>query len=289
VKILVRATNWVGDAILAMPALRAVREKCPEASISVVARPYVAEIYRDQDVCDELIEYDAKGAHRGWSGRERIIRELRARKFDVALLLQNAFDAAWLVWRAGIPKRIGYARDGRSLLLTQAIAVPRTGEIPGHEKFYYLELLKRAEWLEKLPEVEEIRLRVPEEKRARAEEKLVEAGARSGARRADAGRPYPWRPDPRAVPLAALRAVALRRAFRLRPRRRGRAASDRLRRARHQHHPGAARRAAGDFAHRAWRLTVIASKSEAIQTAARLDCLVTKLLAMTRSAAQHQL
>jgi heptosyltransferase II len=183
VKILVRATNWVGDAILAMPGLRAVREKFPEASISVVARPYVAEIYRDQDVCDELIEYDAKGAHRGWRGRERIIRELRARKFDLALLLQNAFDAAWLAWRAGIPQRIGYARDGRSLLLTQAIAVPRAGEIPAHEKFYYLELLKRAGWLEKLPEVEEIRLRVPEAKRVRAEEKLIEAGARSGARR----------------------------------------------------------------------------------------------------------
>jgi heptosyltransferase-2 len=187
VKILVRATNWVGDAILAMPALRAVREKFPEASISVVARPYVADIYRDQEVCDELIEYDANGAHRGWSGRERIARELRARQFDVALLLQNAFDAAWLAWRAGIPKRIGYARDGRSLLLTQAIAVPRSGEIPGHEKFYYLELLKRAEWLEKLPEVQEIRLRVPEEKRARAEEKLVEAGARSGALRVAIG------------------------------------------------------------------------------------------------------
>ena len=74
-KILVRATNWVGDAILAMPALRAVREKFPVASIGVVARPYVAEIYRDQDVCDELIEYDPKGAHRGWSGRERIAGE----------------------------------------------------------------------------------------------------------------------------------------------------------------------------------------------------------------------
>ena len=186
-KILVRATNWVGDAILAMPALRAVREKFPQASISVVARPYVAEIYRDQDVCDELIAYDPRGAHRGWGGRERIVRELREKQFDVAFLLQNAFDAAWLAWRAGIPERIGYARDGRSLLLTRAIAVPKAGEIPAHEKFYYLELLRRVGWIETLPEVSEIRLRVPEDKSHVAEEKLLSANACSGSRRVAIG------------------------------------------------------------------------------------------------------
>ena len=186
-KILVRATNWVGDAILAMPALRAVREKFPAAGISVVARRYVAEIYRDQGICDELIEYDPKDTHRGWSGRERIAGELRARKFDAALLLQNAFDAAWLAWRAGIPARIGYARDGRSLLLTKAIAVPKAGEIPPHEKFYYLELVRRAGWLEKLPEDAEIHLHVPEGKLRRAEGKLMASGARHGARRVAVG------------------------------------------------------------------------------------------------------
>src|SRR5205823_7894158 len=69
-----------------------------------------------------------------------------SQKFDVALLLQNAFDAAWLAWRAGVPERIGYARDGRSFLLTRAISVPKAGEVPPHEKFYYLELIRRAGW-----------------------------------------------------------------------------------------------------------------------------------------------
>ncbi|MGC0779314.1 MAG: glycosyltransferase family 9 protein, partial [Candidatus Acidiferrum sp.] len=142
-KIMIRATNWVGDAILALPAIRAVRQKFPEAHIGIVARPYVAEIYRDQSLCDELIAYDPKGAHRGWGSRAVLAAELRARKYDVALLLQNAFDAAWLAWRAGIPERVGYARDGRRLLLTKAIGVPKSGEIPAHEKFYYLELLRR--------------------------------------------------------------------------------------------------------------------------------------------------
>ena len=137
-KILIRATNWVGDAVMALPALRTVREKFPDAAIAIVGRPYVLDIYREQGIADELIAYDAAKEHRGFSGREKLAATLREGKFDVALLLQNAFDAAWLAWRAKIPERIGYARDGRSFLLTKAIPVPRVGEIPAHEKLYYL-------------------------------------------------------------------------------------------------------------------------------------------------------
>ena len=100
-RILIRATNWVGDAIMAIPAIRAVRIHFPDAHIAILARPYVADIYRDQQVADELIAYDVKGKHVGLGGREKLAVEIRAGRFDVALLLQNAFDAAWLAWRAG--------------------------------------------------------------------------------------------------------------------------------------------------------------------------------------------
>jgi heptosyltransferase-2 len=179
VKILIRATNWVGDAIMAMPALYVVRNRFPDAEISILARPYVADIYREQGICDELIAYDPKSTHGGFSGRERLAAELRARKFDIALLLQNAFDAAWIAWRAGIPERVGYARDGRSLLLTKSIPVPNPGEIPAHEKFYYLELLRRAGWLESLPDESCIKLNVTEASRAQAAATLREAGVRA--------------------------------------------------------------------------------------------------------------
>jgi heptosyltransferase-2 len=182
-KILVRATNWVGDAIMALPALRAVRVRFPEAKVSIVARPYVADIYRGQEICDELIAYDPTGKHAGLRGRERLVQELRGLKFDVALLLQNAFDAAWLAWRAGIPERIGYARDGRSLLLTKRIAVPKRGEIPLHEQFYYLELVRRAGWGDSLPSESFVRLTVSAEDGARAEGMLHSAGARPGVTR----------------------------------------------------------------------------------------------------------
>ena len=177
-KILIRATNWVGDAIIALPALRAVRRRFPNAAIAIVARPYVADIYREQEICDELIAYDPKGAHAGLGGRERLARQLRAEKFEVALLLQNAFDAAWLAWRAGVPERIGYARDGRWVLLTKRIPVPKPGEISAHEQFYYLELLRRAGWIDSLPDEHDVRLQVGEASQRCAEERLLSARAR---------------------------------------------------------------------------------------------------------------
>ena len=186
-KIMIRATNWIGDAIMALPALHAVRNRFPDAKISIVARPFVADLYREQRICDELISYDTKGAQKGWRGREALAAELLSKRFDTALLLQNAFDAAWLAWRAGIPQRIGYARDGRSLLLTNAVPVPKPGEIPPHEKYYYLELLKRVGWIERCVDEQSITLRLPDAEKHRAMQTLVEAGSRPNARRIAVG------------------------------------------------------------------------------------------------------
>ena len=211
-KILIRATNWVGDAVMALPALRAVRERFPDAGIGVVGRPYVLDIYREQGIAEELIAYDVAKEHRGIAGREKLAAQLRAKRYDVALLLQNAFDAAWIAWRARIPERIGYARDGRGFLLTKAISVPRTGEIPAHEKFYYLELVRRAGWIERLPEVAWIELQMSPEKLTNAEMVLTAAGARQGVTRiaVGAGASYGsakcWPPERFAVALNKLTA-----------------------------------------------------------------------------------
>jgi heptosyltransferase II len=200
-RMLIRATNWIGDAIMALPALRAVRGRFPEAKIAILARSHVADLYRGQKVCDELIAYDPKGAHAGLRGRERLAQELRGQNFDLALLLQNAFDAAWLAWRAGIPQRIGYARDGRGLLLTKKVPVPKRGEIPPHEQFYYLELLRRAGWINSLPQESCVKLHVLQEHARRAEQILISAGARKSVPRiaigagASYGSAKCWPPD----------------------------------------------------------------------------------------------
>lgn len=182
-KILVRATNWVGDAVMALPALEAIRRREPRAHIAVLARPWVAELYRDQGFADQLIVFDHAGHHAGFAGIERLARELRREKFDVAILLQNAFQAAWIAWRAGIRRRIGYARDRRSWLLSHAVPLPQPGEIPSPEPYYYLELLRRAGWLEQLPMLNAVAMRVGDEARKHAENRLLAAGARAGGRR----------------------------------------------------------------------------------------------------------
>ena len=143
-KLLVRATNWLGDAVMSLPALREIRRAHEGWRIAVLARPWIADLYAREDICDRIVVYENRGRHKGLKGKRRLARELRAEKFDRAILLQNAFDAALLAWAARIPERIGYARDGRGLLLTNGIPVADRGGAPAHQRFYYLDLVRRA-------------------------------------------------------------------------------------------------------------------------------------------------
>jgi heptosyltransferase-2 len=180
-KILVRAPNWVGDAVMAVPALQAIRQARSGAEIVLLARPAVADLLSGQLFIDRVLPYEHRGRHAGLLGRETLVSELRKENFDAAMLLQNAFDAAWLAWRAGIPVRIGYARDGRSPLLSHAVRVPQDGEIPRHESNYYLELLRRSGWIESVPRIAQIRLPLAAGARDAAESVLRAAGARENA------------------------------------------------------------------------------------------------------------
>jgi heptosyltransferase-2 len=180
-KILVRAPNWVGDAVMTIPALEAIRRSRADAEIVILSRPAVADLFCGQPFADRTLKYQNRGDHRGWLGRERLISELRRENFDQSVLFQNAFDAAWLAWRAGISERIGYARGGRGPLLTKAVHVPRKGEIPRHESHYYLELLRRADWIESRGNPAPIRLRVTECAREAAEATLIGAGVSRGS------------------------------------------------------------------------------------------------------------
>ena len=152
--IVVRSTNWVGDVVMSLPALRELRAAFPSAQIAVLARPWVSAIFEREPSVDRVLLYEG----RGWAGWRPAARALRAGRFDAALLLQNAFEAALIARWAGIPLRCGYARDGRSWLLSHPVAPPADGEIPRHECYYYLELLRRLEVIKELPRVEHILL-----------------------------------------------------------------------------------------------------------------------------------
>lgn len=177
-KLLVRAPNWVGDAVLVVPALRVLRQRFANAEIAVLAKPWVADFYRDQDFADRVITYESHSTHAGLFGLNRLISTLAREQFALAVLLQNAFQAALIAAAARIPHRLGYARDGRGWLLTEPVPVPQAGEIPRHEVFYYLELLRRAGWLDTLPTVPEIPLCLPAASIERAEARLHALGAK---------------------------------------------------------------------------------------------------------------
>ncbi|MFA5322205.1 MAG: lipopolysaccharide heptosyltransferase II [Smithella sp.] len=138
-KILIRGTNWIGDAILTLPAVASIRATYPKAYIAVLVKPGVADIYKLFSDLDEIIIYENK--FDSPAGVFRLARTLKERKFDAAILLQNAIEAAIIALAAGIPLRAGYDSDARGLLLTNRVR--RTKEIKKvHQIDYYLEMVK---------------------------------------------------------------------------------------------------------------------------------------------------
>ena len=153
---------------MSLPAIRAVRDAFPGAHVTVAARASVADLYAREGAVDSVMLYAGN--------RRQAAADLRREHFDCAILLPNSFDAALAAWMAGIPRRIGYRRDARSWLLTQAIPPPEPGEIPRHERFYYLELLRRAGLVDEYPPSTEIRLDGSQELRASGLAALHDAG-----------------------------------------------------------------------------------------------------------------
>jgi heptosyltransferase II len=209
-KILVRATNWIGDAVMSLPALRAIRGRFPDAWITVLAKPWVAALYDGEASIDRVDPLEGAPGARDWAGKFKLARGLRREHFDLAVLFPNSFESAAVVWLAGAKRIVGYARDGRSLLLSDAVAVPEKGEIPPHQRFYYLEMLRRASLIESIPDVPEIRLSGIAEARLRGEKlferfgvKLPVIGVSPGAAYGAAKRWLPERFGESAARLAA--------------------------------------------------------------------------------------
>jgi heptosyltransferase-2 len=176
--LLVRATNWLGDAVMTTPALAAVREGFPDARIVLLARPPVAELFRHHPDVDEVMLYERPGRHEGGFGRLRLAGELRRRRFDGALLLQNAFDAALIAFLGRIPERAGYPTDGRRILLT--LPVPLTPAIlERHEVEYYLCLVDGLGIPRPVPAA--LKLAVTEEEREAMATRLASLGIERGA------------------------------------------------------------------------------------------------------------
>ena len=137
-RILIRAANWIGDAVMTLPAVRTVRENFPQARIDLLAQPWVADVFSASPHLDGIVLYDKKGAHAGLSGMVRLARDLAGARYDLAILLQNAFEAAFIARLARIPAIAGYRRDARSLLLTHGVSCTRQRKQVHQVAYYHL-------------------------------------------------------------------------------------------------------------------------------------------------------
>lgn len=141
-RIIVRGTNWVGDAMMTLPALRELRRLFPEAHITLATRSWAKGLFMGAEFVDELHIQDG----RGLSSFFRQVRAWRKGQFDLAVLLTNSFESALVAALARIPIRIGYAADGRARLLTHPIDLPEWRSTK-HEIFYYLRIIAGIEWV----------------------------------------------------------------------------------------------------------------------------------------------
>ncbi len=112
--------NWVGDAVMATPAIRGLRGQFPDSRIVGVLRPYIADVFSGSPWLDELIFLDPKGPKtQHWPA---VAALLRRQQIDLAVLFPNSFHSALTAWLGRCRERIGYALHGRAILLTRSPA-----------------------------------------------------------------------------------------------------------------------------------------------------------------------
>lgn len=143
-RVVVFSTNWIGDAVMTTPALAAVRSTFSNADITLVTNAMVAELFRHHPHVDRTLVYDKKATHRGISGFFRFCRKIRRQKHDLAILFQNAFEAALIPFLGGVSRRAGYRTDARGLLLSHGVPVGKMVRRLHHTS-YYLNMLKHLD------------------------------------------------------------------------------------------------------------------------------------------------
>ena len=141
-RIVIRGTNWVGDAVMTIPALRQLRRLFPKAHLTLATRAWAEGLFADADFLDELQVHEGSGLR----SVVHQVRQWRKGNFDLAVLLPNSLETALVASLARVPLRIGYATDGRQALLTHPLDLPEWRDSK-HEVFYYLKIVAELEWL----------------------------------------------------------------------------------------------------------------------------------------------
>ena len=142
-RVLVKEVNWLGDVVMSLPALRAVRQAFPRAHLSVLVKKELASFFDGALWIDEVIAYGIARGARGIGDRRRVIRRLRAGTFDLAILLPRSFSSALWAVLARVPQRVGFVGDARGMMLTDKTSRPRE-LFARHQVYDYLYLLRQT-------------------------------------------------------------------------------------------------------------------------------------------------
>lgn len=147
-KILVRSTNWVGDTVMTIPSLVAIKESFPHAQITVLATPWVIPLLENHPAVDRTMIMEKGSGFFSFSSLKelaRIISWLRGERFDLAVLFQNAFEAAFLAYMGRVRYIVGYNTDGRGFFLTHKVMRDRD-ILSVHQVEYFLGLIEAMGW-----------------------------------------------------------------------------------------------------------------------------------------------
>jgi heptosyltransferase II len=140
-RILVKEVNWLGDLVMSLPALRAIRRTWPRAHLAVLVKKELASFFDGARWIDELIPYSVGRGLSGFFDRRRIVGDIRSRRFDLGVLFPNSFESALWITMAGIRRRAGFVADARGAMLTLK-ASPPPAAMTGHQANYWLEMVR---------------------------------------------------------------------------------------------------------------------------------------------------
>lgn len=172
-KILIRVPNWIGDSVLARPAIETIAANFPQAELWLSAAEWVKDLFSSDGNIAGIVPLSASN---DINSVRAAARKLKAESFDIGILLTNSFGSALLLFLAGIPQRWGYASDGRALLLTKAVRNASRASVR-HQIHFYLDLVAGL-GLKVGPPT--LRLNVTAEESKRARRFLEETGVDPG-------------------------------------------------------------------------------------------------------------
>jgi heptosyltransferase-2 len=142
-RVLVKEVNWLGDLVMSLPALKAVRRGYPTARLSILIKAELASFFDGADWIDEVIPYRVGRSLGGLADRRHVVAEIRSRRFDLAILFPRSFESAFWTALARVPRRVGFAADGRGLMLTHKTVRP-AALFRSHQVYDYLYLLRNT-------------------------------------------------------------------------------------------------------------------------------------------------